>query len=389
MQKPSVLFITTSSNWPLTDGKRQRTWFLIEGLAKKYIVDILFIGFEGEKDKINPGTSVNEVFFVDLKECSDIRLESIALTRNSKQKAFLKKTQEYIKSLYTAKNYSFVFSRYIDPLQFFPLQTDIKIICDIDDVYQEKATTRIQNEKGILRKMKLRGLHYFGAKKASKIYSRINTPIVVKESDKKVKGLHNSVCLPNLPFGYFLKSDTNQPEISDFEKTQNHFGFIGKLSYQPNYEGLLFFINSVWKILIQKGFKGKFMIAGSGKIPAVLEQAFTETENIELLGFVESSEVFWNKINVLIVPVFQGGGSNIKVAEALINGKTVVAHPFSARGYESFTETTGLFLPKTEQQWQELLQNITIDEHRINAVKAEAQKAFDLEKWNSKLLEIC
>ena len=25
--KPSILFVTNAANWPLTDGKRQRTWF--------------------------------------------------------------------------------------------------------------------------------------------------------------------------------------------------------------------------------------------------------------------------------------------------------------------------------------------------------------------------
>jgi hypothetical protein len=50
--KPSILFVTTSSNWPLTDGKRQRTWFLIEALSEKFNVDLLFIGYQSEKNQI-------------------------------------------------------------------------------------------------------------------------------------------------------------------------------------------------------------------------------------------------------------------------------------------------------------------------------------------------
>ena len=62
--KPSILFLTTSANWPLTDGKRQRTWFLLKALSVKYTVDVLLIGYQDDKNQFNITTSsTNKLYF--------------------------------------------------------------------------------------------------------------------------------------------------------------------------------------------------------------------------------------------------------------------------------------------------------------------------------------
>ncbi len=82
-----ILFITTSSNWPLTDGKRQRTWFLLEALSKKYSVDVLLISYQKDKDEFNSTTSsVNELFFVNIPNLglSKINLPNVLLSKKQR-----------------------------------------------------------------------------------------------------------------------------------------------------------------------------------------------------------------------------------------------------------------------------------------------------------------
>ena len=63
--KKSILFVSAAASWPLTDGKRQRTWFLIEALSKLYNVDFLFIGFESEKKtKEQQSKNYRKLFFI-------------------------------------------------------------------------------------------------------------------------------------------------------------------------------------------------------------------------------------------------------------------------------------------------------------------------------------
>ena len=87
-----------------------------------------------------------------------------------------------------------------------PLDLTIKIVCDIDDVYFEKYQTRIKNESNLIRKLKLKLLFFFGSKKVKKFLTRIDIPIVVKKSDVSFPKLANALCLPNLPFGFYIEN---------------------------------------------------------------------------------------------------------------------------------------------------------------------------------------
>jgi glycosyltransferase involved in cell wall biosynthesis len=391
--KPSILFVTTSSNWPLTDGKRQRTWFLIEALSEKFNVDLLLIGYQSEKNQIEKSTNaINKLFFFDIADANLPNLGYPFFLLSKKQKSnnsFLINQIENLFSELNGKNqYSFVFSRYIWPLLILSLPKEVKVVCDIDDVYFEAQKSRIQNETNFLRKLKLQVLFVFGTKKVKKLVGRIDIPIIVKESDRTFYGLKKAVCVPNIPFGFYIdKESTIHNAIINPAETMK-FGFIGKLSFRPNYLGLIEFINSVWNPLIKVKSEIRLVIAGSGEMPEVLKKTIEKSKNIDLLGYVESPEIFWNQISTLIVPIGEGAGSNIKIAEAFIYGKAVIANPFASRGYENFKDSTYLILPKNNEEWIESMTSINvISSDQSNILSTKAKKLFDLKNWNQTLLD--
>lgn len=391
--KPSILFITTSSNWPLTDGKRQRTWFLIEALSEKYSVDLLLIGYPSEKQQIEKSTnSIERLYFFDLSN-SNLPVVGypsflISKKQKSKKNSILNQIENLFADLHSNNQYSFVFSRYLWPLLILSFPKEIKLVCDIDDVYFEAEKSKIQKETNFSRKLKLKGLFFLGSFKIKKLLNRIDIPIIVKESDRLFYSLKKSVCLPNIPFGFYIDKEKQTNIINiPTNDSKPQFGFIGKLSYRPNYLGLIEFINLVWNPLIEKESEYRLVIAGSGEIPEILKETIANSKNIDLLGFVESPETFWNQISTLIVPVAEGGGSNIKVAEAFIYGKKVIAHPFASRGYEDFKYSDYLILPKNSQDWIESMASIKInslDQSKILSTKA--MNIFDLENWNQTLI---
>ncbi len=387
-----ILFITTSSNWPLTDGKRQRTWFLLEALSKKYIVDVLLISYQKDKDEFNITTSaVNELFFVNMSNLglSKINLPNFLLSKKQRiQKGlFFEELNDFFYKLYNKNKYTFLFSRYLQPLLFLNMPREIKVICDIDDVYFETQQSKINNEKKIKIKLKLKMLYYLEINKIKGILNRIDIPIIVKETDRKFYGLNTASCLPNLPFSFFInKQYLAEESNNEILPEKLNFGFIGKLSYGPNYLGLIDFINSVWNSFVENNSQVKLLIAGSGEIPQKLIEVINTSKNIDLLGFVESPKLFWNDISVLVVPVAEGGGSNIKVAEAFIHGKKVIAHPFASRGYDGFVESGHLILPKDNNSWINTMSSARISSvEEVDYLIQKAKFYFDINQWNDKL----
>jgi len=387
-----ILFITTSSNWPLTDGKRQRTWFLLEALSRKYTVDVLLISYQKDKDEFNvKNSSVNELFFVNIPNLglSKINLPNVLLSKKQRnqKKIFFDDLNVFFCNLYVLNKYTFLFSRYLQPLLFFNIPKELKVICDIDDVYFETQQSKIGNEKNFKKRLKLKILYYLRLKKIKSTLNRIDIPIIVKEKDRKYNGLNTASCLPNLPFSFFInKQNLAKEDNKEILQDKLIFGFIGKLSYGPNYMGLIDFINSVWNSFVENNSQVKLVIAGSGEIPQKLIEVINSSKNIDLMGFVETPELFWDKISTLVVPIDEGGGSNIKIAEAFIHGKKVVAHPFASRGYDDFLDSGHLILPKDTLSWITTLETLKLSApEEIKTLKEIAKTNFDLNKWNQKL----
>lgn len=391
--KPTILFVTTSSNWPLTDGKRQRTWFLLEALSKKYSVDVLLIGYKKDNDEFNT-SCISNLFFFNILGLDVSRITYPFYLLSKKQRAQKKllseKINTFFNDLYVKYQYPCIFSRYLQPLILLDIPKNCKVVCDIDDVYFETQQSRIQNETNFKLKLKYKALFFLGVQQIKQLLNRIDVSIIVKESDRSFYGLKNAACLPNLPFSFFI----NQEKISKITAIEApskilSFGFIGKLSYKPNSHGLINFINSIWNPLMMSNFEARLVIAGSGEIPEILRSIISSSKNIDLLGFVETPEFFWNKISVLVVPIAEGGGSNIKIAEAFINGKNVIAHPFASRGYESFIDSRYLILPQNDDHWIEVMNSILVltpEQRRFLSEKA--NNMFDLANWNQSLLTI-
>ena len=59
---------------------------------------------------------------------------------------------------------------------------------------------------------------------------------------------------------------------------------------------------------------------------------------------------------VFLLPIFEGGGSNIKTAEALYSGKSVIATSISLRGYEGYLRLPELTLADTRDDFRDALQ---------------------------------
>ncbi|MBN9552624.1 MAG: hypothetical protein J0H31_28165 [Alphaproteobacteria bacterium] len=78
---------------------------------------------------------------------------------------------------------------------------------------------------------------------------------------------------------------------------------------------------------------------------------------IELLGVRDAGTLsaLIELADVVILPILEGGGTNIKTAEALYNRKSIVATPFAFRGFEQFKHSRNVRLADNPMDFQDLL----------------------------------
>jgi glycosyltransferase involved in cell wall biosynthesis len=126
--------------------------------------------------------------------------------------------------------------------------------------------------------------------------------------------------------GVFLSQIPNQPKI----KEENALAHIGALDWIPNFEGLDWFIENVWPIILEQEPKIKFYVAGRNAPKNTAE--YLKKKQIHYLGEVPDAYEFIQSKSILIVPLLSGSGMRVKIIEGLALGKSIVSTKIGAEG---------------------------------------------------------
>lgn len=98
--------------------------------------------------------------------------------------------------------------------------------------------------------------------------------------------------------------------------------FSGNMSFPPNYEAAIWFIDHVLPLVHERAPGISFFVAGANPVPALLERA---RPGVEIAGFVEDMELEIARGRVYVAPLVSGGGFKNKIVEALAAGQYVIA----------------------------------------------------------------
>jgi polysaccharide biosynthesis protein PslH len=163
-------------------------------------------------------------------------------------------------------------------------------------------------------------------------------------------------------------------------------GFIGSLDWMPNKEGLEWFLKEVWPSIPHHKIHCKLKIAGRNTPQAFFKM---REKNVEVLGEVESSQSFFDSIDVLVVPLFSGSGIRIKIIEAMASGLLVLTTPVGVEGIPAKHQQT-ILLANTAEEFVQNLQWIQEHPQRVvemgSKAKALVHEHFDAGHISKKLI---
>lgn len=108
--------------------------------------------------------------------------------------------------------------------------------------------------------------------------------------------------------------------------------FVGSMDYHANIEGAVRFASEVWPRLRQLRPELIFTIVGKDPAPEV--RALAQTTGIEVTGTVADVRPFYREAIAAVVPLNVGGGSRLKILEAMAAGVPVVSTTLGAEGLE-------------------------------------------------------
>lgn len=107
--------------------------------------------------------------------------------------------------------------------------------------------------------------------------------------------------------------------------------FFGANNYFPNHDALLYFIDEILPKVVERRPNVKLSIVGPGVQPAVLER---QGPNVEVVGFVDDLMSHLERASAVVVPLRIGGGTRLKIVEAMAKSKAIVSTRIGAEGID-------------------------------------------------------
>jgi glycosyltransferase involved in cell wall biosynthesis len=166
---------------------------------------------------------------------------------------------------------------------------------------------------------------------------------------------------------YHLGDDSQLalPSIA-FKETRKTLLYVGTLNWEANVDGLLWFFENVWPLVVAQQPDTRMQVVGSKPDPR-LTRAAAHDPRIEFTGFVEDLEPLFQVSRLFLAPLRFGSGIKVKVLNAMCRGLPTITTPVGAEGliaqhmeHLSITETAEdmarsiLHLMENETDWLRL-----------------------------------
>ena len=133
----------------------------------------------------------------------------------------------------------------------------------------------------------------------------------------------------------FHLGDDQQLELPQlaFEDTRKKLMYVGFLGWEPNVQGLVWFINEVWPRLQQQHPDLEFDIVGKNP-DRRLQAAAASWPGINLTGYVADLQTIYRDSRVSVAPLLFGSGMKVKVLDAMARGMPTVTTSVGAEGID-------------------------------------------------------
>jgi len=107
--------------------------------------------------------------------------------------------------------------------------------------------------------------------------------------------------------------------------------FAGPMDWYPNRDAMLFFVREIWPALLRDRPERRAAILGRGA-PAELLAA--RDARLQVPGFVDDVRPWIDEASIYVCPIRDGGGTRLKVLDALAMAKPVVAAAVAVEGLD-------------------------------------------------------
>ncbi len=388
-----MLFVAVRPPYPLDTGAKIRSWHILSGLCSKYSVDVLV--YRDEKHDVAWSRAAKELGVNRL-----IQLDNSILNKNVSTVSIIwsllrglpatvgkYQSQDILRSFQDRlqDGYELVHIEHVHLSWLFRYVKNNTILCSLDahNVETLIAQRMRDMERSIPRRIAL-GLHAYNmARFERSAFARADIVLSVSREDVKMIAEMGgkkdaSVLVENgVDIAYFspdvtaVSSDRNGISTVK-EGEENSLVFVGSMDWQPNIDGVRWFVAEILPLIKRKIPDSRLTIVGRDPHPSICALANHE-EGVIVTGTVADVRSYVRSAMVEVVPLRYGGGTRLKVLEAFAMGTPVVSTTLGCEGI-SYDAGRHLLLADNPEEFAKKCCTLLEDHNRRTGLAREARK---------------
>jgi glycosyltransferase involved in cell wall biosynthesis len=170
-----------------------------------------------------------------------------------------------------------------------------------------------------------------------------------------------SVIPTGVDLDYFNYVETPSLDSSD----AGTLVFTGSMDWMANIDAIEFFMDQVWPRVARARPNARFVVVGRTPPPGLMERARARGLNWTFTGFVDDVRPYVHQAHVYVIPLRVGGGTRIKVYEAMAMGCPVVSTRIGVEGLPLERERHFLEADQADEMAQAILSLLANTERRV------------------------
>jgi len=340
-----ILWIKTSPLHPLTRGGDLRTFHLLRHLHQRH--EVTFVGMMADAGQVAGAQQVGE--YSSHAVWTHEPKASLQLTRwkflagalanvvSSLPYAVARFKSARLRQLLIAKlkaeRFDVVVADFLFPAASLPWELKAEGECPWV-LFQHNVESMIWRRRAE-GKTGLRALYYRAQRDRMLRFerqasSRFDGVLAVSEEDARIfkEEMQLSNVLGVVPTGVDLDYFQSVPKTTSAVPT---VVFMGSMDWYANVDGVKWFVEAVWPLVQRQMPQARFVVVGR-KPPAEIAALAMSGRNIEVTGTVPDVRPFLRGADVIVVPLRIGGGTRLKIYEAMAAEVPVVSTRIGAEG---------------------------------------------------------
>lgn len=387
----NILWLNTKIMFPLDQGGRIRTYHTLKYLSRRHAVAVVsLVNLPGEAMAIPAMSKVcSELHVVPFRRtsrrgsarfywqlCRNLPSRWPFSMARYRSRTMLEKVSTILRQGLASGPVDVVVCDFLPPAVNLPRRVAVPLVLFAHNVEGLLWRRLAEGQTGRLRR------RYFAAQarrmcaREADLARRAALVIAVSPDDREAfrreYGVEDVEAVPTGVDVAFYAGDEALP-------AEPELVFVGSMDWMPNEEGAGFLIERVLPLVRRSVPKARLTIVG--KSPSVrLRKMAAAAGGVAVTGRVDDVRPYVRRARAVVVPLMVGGGTRIKIFEALAAGRPVVSTTIGAEGLP-VTHGRDILIADSAPDFAEAVVEVLTDDelarHLGEAGRALVEEAFD------------